>query len=252
MTSRINRYRLYCQTEAQWTYQWSETPPTVCPNVNTHVVNPNSLQLLQTVANSDVTITSEKTATGGHFRATNVVLAIPANGSPGDVTYSFVQFPFAINLSTVLFSTDFMNIGDQVSATINPESEIGTITNALSIGSSQCNLTTLTPNIAIGFVLGIYASNGVFTSLGYCTNIDFDNKTVSFSSPLSTALGSGGMLVASEVMLDNYLLSSPAQTALSASNLLSRYWPPSTVGRIAYKNNSTDGKSFVMTLTYFY
>ena len=49
MTSTVNKYRIYCNTESSWIEGWGTTEPTVCYNNSGHTVNSNSVSLLETV-----------------------------------------------------------------------------------------------------------------------------------------------------------------------------------------------------------
>lgn len=46
----ITKYRIYCNTESNWVESWSETEISVCPNNNSHDVNSNSLQELESIS----------------------------------------------------------------------------------------------------------------------------------------------------------------------------------------------------------
>lgn len=52
----INKYRVYCQTEAAYVYGWYQTAPTVCPNNNTHTIDLNAtviVDILDSVGDFD-------------------------------------------------------------------------------------------------------------------------------------------------------------------------------------------------------
>jgi len=38
------RYRLYCDTEQSFVYEWAQAPPTVCPNDPAHIINLDSVK----------------------------------------------------------------------------------------------------------------------------------------------------------------------------------------------------------------
>lgn len=54
--SSVNQYRIYCTTEQSWVYSWGTDEPTVCANNTNHTVNLNSVQVFDSVSNSDVVI----------------------------------------------------------------------------------------------------------------------------------------------------------------------------------------------------
>ena len=45
----VYKYRIYCITENTWSYIWSETLPTTCPNDTNHEVNPESISDIDSV-----------------------------------------------------------------------------------------------------------------------------------------------------------------------------------------------------------
>ncbi|QKF94439.1 hypothetical protein QKU48_gp0981 [Fadolivirus algeromassiliense] len=59
MTSLIsvNKYRLYCNTNSQWEYTFSQTLPSTCPINGTHSINNNSIQIVDTIECVNVTST---------------------------------------------------------------------------------------------------------------------------------------------------------------------------------------------------
>ena len=48
----VTKYRVWCLTEGTWVEGWGQTEPTACYNNNTHTINPNSVQDLETVADT--------------------------------------------------------------------------------------------------------------------------------------------------------------------------------------------------------
>lgn len=54
MTSTVNRYRYYCNTESLYVYKWDTSPPTVCVNNPVHSINLTSISISDQVTNSGV------------------------------------------------------------------------------------------------------------------------------------------------------------------------------------------------------
>ena len=42
-------YRIYCETNSKWEYEWTNIAPTVCPTDESHTINTNSIQKVPTV-----------------------------------------------------------------------------------------------------------------------------------------------------------------------------------------------------------
>jgi len=55
MTTTVNKYQIYCQTEALWVTTWNTTPPTVCPNNPGHTVTLSSVSIIDSLSSSDIT-----------------------------------------------------------------------------------------------------------------------------------------------------------------------------------------------------
>jgi hypothetical protein len=58
--SNVYRYRVYCQTEESNVYTWDTIPPTVCPNINTHTIDSNSITIVDKVNTTQTEITNLK------------------------------------------------------------------------------------------------------------------------------------------------------------------------------------------------
>lgn len=54
----VSQYRIYCIDEGGWVESWGIVEPTLCANSTSHLVNPNSVQLLQTIDNEDVDVSN--------------------------------------------------------------------------------------------------------------------------------------------------------------------------------------------------
>lgn len=54
----VNRYRIFCNTENTYVYTWSTSPPTTCPNNNTHTVDAQSVTLIDSVSEDTISLVS--------------------------------------------------------------------------------------------------------------------------------------------------------------------------------------------------
>src|SRR5271155_4575431 len=95
--SVIYDYRIFCVTEEAYVTTWSTTEPTVCPNNNTHTIDPSKTSIINTIDSKVVTINEEAVPTGGHYSTLTMTVISPAgaSGSTGGLTSSNVMsFPF--------------------------------------------------------------------------------------------------------------------------------------------------------------
>lgn len=56
MTTEVNYFRYYCNTESNYVYKWDTVNPSQCPNNNTHTIDSNSITIIDTVKTNDVSI----------------------------------------------------------------------------------------------------------------------------------------------------------------------------------------------------
>lgn len=56
MTTEVNYYRYYCQTESNYVFKWDTTVPSKCPNNNSHSIDSNSTTIIDTVSTTQVSI----------------------------------------------------------------------------------------------------------------------------------------------------------------------------------------------------
>ena len=53
----VNQYRIWCVTEETYVYGWSDTLITVCPNNNTHTIDPDKTTIVSASATEQVQLT---------------------------------------------------------------------------------------------------------------------------------------------------------------------------------------------------
>lgn len=58
MPRTLYKYRVYCTTETDYKYAWSETPITVCPTNGVHTLDNNSLTIVGKITDQDTTISN--------------------------------------------------------------------------------------------------------------------------------------------------------------------------------------------------
>lgn len=56
MASEVNRYRYFCQTESNYVYKWDTKKPTTCVNNVAHTIDSNSITIIDSVANQNVSV----------------------------------------------------------------------------------------------------------------------------------------------------------------------------------------------------
>lgn len=195
----INKYRLYCNTSAQWEYLFSTTTPTSCPINAGHTINTNSIQIIDNITvvsltNSDSPYPLSQSSTFCNTNAGNIIINLPKASK-------------ATNMKYMIKKTDATN-----SVIIIPNG------NELIDGISTKTLTSLNDTIVI-------QSNGVgWTNIGFydLTIID-DHNAISIDSRQKgdILIDNGKELIPLSVGGDNYILlaDSSQQTGIKWSTL---------------------------------
>lgn len=57
MTTEVNYFRFYCNTESNYVYQWDTINPSKCPNDISHTIDSNTITVIDTIKTTDVSIT---------------------------------------------------------------------------------------------------------------------------------------------------------------------------------------------------
>jgi len=63
----VNKYSIYCETEADTVYMWSENEPTVCPNNNGHTIDTDSISIVDHVEGNHVDINNIATTSDDYL-----------------------------------------------------------------------------------------------------------------------------------------------------------------------------------------
>jgi hypothetical protein len=56
MTTEVNYYRYYCQTESNFVYKWDTSIPLKCPNNISHTIDSNTITIIDTVSTNEVSV----------------------------------------------------------------------------------------------------------------------------------------------------------------------------------------------------
>jgi hypothetical protein len=128
----VNQYRVYCTTDSKYVTIWDTTEPTTCPENNGHSIDTNATTILDTIADTTVTIQEEQTPTQGHFAART----IKVNATKNTVTQSNIWWDYPISALMMDFITGAAHTGDCISAYIGQNTTTGALTANLSPASA--------------------------------------------------------------------------------------------------------------------
>ena len=251
MTTVIH-YDLYCITEAQRVQTWGTVRPTVCPNNNTHTIDSSSITSLEQISQTDTIVSAPKEGTKGFYRVQGFPMTITAG--TGIVSTMDVSFPYitSVRSTDLIVTTD--NLGDHIEVISAPDTVVGSITAAVSIGNTIINVSpSALQNINSGFLISL--SDGVNTSkLGECISVNNVAGTITVEIPAnqnySAVTPTYVRLTVSRIK--NMNLVSAGIISLGASELGGSSNPANNVNRVIYTNNSSIAKTFNICAELFY
>ena len=247
MSKTINNYRLFCNTENQNVYTWQQSSPTVCPNNNTHLIDSNSITIVDSINNQSVNIIQTSDSIQGYYKTEGFKLTIPAGQS---VSQDY-KWPFDIAVLTINWTTDSTNTDDIVNLQVAPNTIIGIITQNIASGDTVLHVNdTVISNVIIGCLITISNGNSS-VNMGYCLKIDKTTNTITCANPANTIMNPGSY-VSLTVVACNFIIGLPDQTKLCNKHINTTHLPTNTIVRVSYQNNSNVDKIFFFYVEYLY
>lgn len=240
MSSNIAyKYKIYCETEAAFVEGWGETAPTVCYNNNTHTVNSNSVQLLETINQNTVSIKEDKVDIGRNVYVKSIEITDVAAGDTGTVDWIF---PVVTSMYSFKFLFNTQNIGDTISIHANPDTTLGLITSSVSAGATVIGAP---PALMLYGLPGFHINLTDGTNndhLGIILSMDRVNNTVTVQTPTEHAFSSTNTLVKMTIRVcDEMLIGGTGYLPFGEDVIGGSGLPAGTKARFIYKNNSVSG-----------
>ena len=246
----VNKYKIYCNDESAYVSGWSTEEPDKCYNNNTHSINVDSVQLLETVSQKTMSIQEDMIDINRNTWIKDISILNVAPGATKTVDYIF---PFPTSLYSFTLAVDSTNTNDNLSIIANPDMTMGLLVSNIGIGANSLYApSTLIDNVTPGFYLTI--TDGVNTNdLGLITDIDKNTSMVSFQNPTTKAFSATNSLLKTTIKVFNNARLGGAgvykffDDAIGGSPLIT-----GTVARFIYTNNAAllgPTKSFTVYLT---
>ena len=262
MSKEVYKYRIYCNTDHKWEY-WvleSQVPPTTCPTNTNHTVNAISASLEEIISDKNVHIIKEDTPTQGYACSSTVTFDIPS-GTPGAVSIFNKSFLNNMNIIGLEFESTADHEGDIISTHAYPEQIIGQIMSNALIGNSIIEVDdNVLTNIRFGFPVHIsdYLS-GNKDFLSSCTDIDYEDKTITVDIPptkdyLYLGLGNpvNPFIHVSLKVYENYEIGPPQHHKTGFDQASTSYLAKGALVRVYYTNNSGTAKKLVVKFEHYY
>ena len=248
--SLLSRYVVPCITESVAVVSdYRNTPPTTCPNNDTHIINADGIYIYHTITSKTVTINQDSSiSTGGYYRADQFDLSI--SGGTGATASYDISYPYNIGVYSVTLLVSSDNVGDSYDVVSYPDTPVGLLSTALAIGDTGLTL----PSVVLlnpGFNISI--TDGVNTDdLGYITAIDGTGGIASFSNPTLNSFDIGSIVLISVPRVRNGKFIKNSNISLGFSKIGSAGLPAGKVVRFSYINNTGAPKTlnFIVELQF--
>lgn len=249
MTSRsIYRHRLHCSTEDAFVYCWSEDTPTNCPHDINHIVDLNSISIIDTVSNNSVNIIQSSGDTGNNYRVEGKKLTIPPLST---LDFDF-SWPYNISVLTVNWSSNECHRGDVVNGYVSSNTTVGALTENITSGDTIIHVSsTVLNHLNRGFLVTV-TDNVHSMDMGECISIDKSAATIECQFPASVTMIAGSFIQMTINNIKNIPLWEPETVNLAVKNVGSSFLPAKTKVRLQYSNNANVEKVFCIRYEYFY
>lgn len=250
----VNQYQFYCTTESTWKYVWSTSDniPTKCPDDTGHTIDTNSMSIVNSVSQTDVTIHQP---TSGSFMVETFTLNVPKS-SRGQVFEKTIQFDKPVLLWTTDFSTLPSMFEDKFDVLFNPDTPVGALTSSGAIDDTTLNVSsTVTENVKPGMYINIIdntQSPPLYQQIGKVLNVDSVNGTITLNSPLTSNFPAGSVLLLNIYMGKNIVIDSVGPFKLIDKGFQAKLIPENAVMTMRYTNVNGFEKNIHWRLGYYY
>lgn len=249
MSSRgINNYRLFCNTESAFVTVWNVNTPKVCPNNNMHLIDNDSITIIDNVSSNASNIVQYNNDINGNFRTESKILFIPAN----QIITQLYKWPYNISIMTIGWTSAEENRGDIVNVYIAPNTVIGGITQHINIGDTIIHVSpTVVKYLNVGFCVKITNGTSVL-DLGECILIDPVTYIIHCTNSANISMNAGSYVQMTIHNIKNIYLHNPEQFKIGEKHVNSQSLPSNTTVQLSYQNNSNVDKHFMFYYEFLY
>lgn len=249
MSEHLSQYIVTCLTEGlRVVTDYRSTPPTCCPNNNTHTIDPAQTQAYCVKPMTDVQVLQPN----GYYQCSTLDLDMPAC-TPGTVFTSDLTNPMRVLLWTISMFLPPDSEGDKIDIIAAPDTPIGYITSSISADTSVIPVSST----VIGFMipgLDIALYDGVnYNDLGRVVSIDSENSTVTveFATLSSFTIGTPVLFNLKNVRGFDVCEDFSCEINLGGAWIKYKEIPPNTTMRLLYTNNDGVAKCIVLKFEYY-
>lgn len=244
-------YLITCLTEGvRVTTDFMNHIPTHCPHDDDHVIDPDQTRVFQYISINQTTLVDP---TNGWFQSMSVCKNIP-EGAVGTITTFDISWPSNIMLWSFVMYFDPTADGDVVNIVSAPDTTIGTLTEAVGIGSTTIHVSpTVTANVMVGLEITLFDGTNR-NELGRVLSTDTINLLVTFETATTHSYESGSLVYLNVHSVKNYAISSimisPCGTSMGNRITIGKNIPQNTIMRTFYTNNTGTAKKVACKLEY--
>ena len=250
-TATVYQWRLYCETEQQNVYTWNATEPTFCPNNPAHIINTNSISIVDVLATNLVSVQDETTPTGHNFKNETRSI-IPAPG-PDVVTTLTFSWPYDVTIMNMYFVTTTVHQGDWFTIDLPFDYIFGTITAPVNSGDTSFYVAqTVIDNLYLGYML--FLDDGTnLDALGRVIAIDEINNIVTTENAAVHAFSPDTPTYVKVTRRNvDFEIGYPALYSVGIKTLEGSHVPANVQARLEYTNSSANEKIFILIYEYLY
>ena len=272
MSDNVVKYNVWCIEEAKYTiaYGTQTAPPTACAVPESQVAHTSrdiddtktKIALIMDPDISKVLITEEQvpegyTSTGGNIRTKGIVIDIdPAeDGSPDPipvVTEHIVDLKVhASVLSYIIYSND-TNLKDCMDIVAARHTPIGYLTSSITDSTTVLPVnSTVIENAVIGYFITLSSSPNQ-DELGYITEIDSENSTITVEFPPSISYPAFTPVLITRHLYENCYFHNTYPIHVGQDKIGGSFVPKLTTMHFIYTNHSTEAKKIYVIVEFLY
>lgn len=250
MGKTIYKYRVLCVTENAFNTTWSDTTPTKCPCDEAHVIDEDSIVVIDQVSQNAIQVQNDTTNTKGHYMLDG--LTFPISDTQPNTLY-IKTVPMPISCYSVYCYPSQSNLGDSVNCYFSfpPTNPIA----ATPVGSSNILLSpafaALVDN-GFNIYLAPITNPAQQESLGRIIDVNEATGTITTEFGASNAYTTNDLLFTRVYFVKDLYFPVQDKYVIGQGTLNGTYVPKNTPIYIDYKNNNQQSKTMTFHIEYMY
>jgi hypothetical protein len=252
MPLTIKKYSMYCLDEQNTVTVWSENLPTKCPNNDSHLIDENSIGVLDTMNMQSVYIQGK--SFGSNVQGFYMYQGTTIHINVGPQTIQDVTFPINSSIYGLTFVSSEEHRGDFIDIIAYPSTPCGVLTAQSNPGDT---ILQVDANVLNNMKVGFYATLNTSTKtcdLGLVKEINPISGTITVTNPIDTVYPPWiSFFELSVYVVKNYSITEPGiKHKLGYGSSGNQIAQSNSIFRMVYYNNNGIAKSLSYAFEYFY